>query len=43
MQKFLIRTAKDFKDYTGGINNYLALDDFERLKDELEYITRLKL
>ena len=43
MQKFLIRTAKDFKDYTGGINNYLALDDFERLKDELEYITRLTL
>jgi len=24
---FLIRTAKDFKDYTGGSNNYLTLDN----------------
>jgi len=24
---FLIRTAKDFKDYTGGSNNFIKLDD----------------
>jgi len=24
---FLIRTAKDFKDYTGGSNQYLDIDD----------------
>ena len=40
---FLIRTAKDFKDYTGGNNCYLSLDDFERLKSDLDIIVRFSL
>jgi hypothetical protein len=42
-QTFLIRTAKDFKDYTGGTNHYLSLDDFERLKTDLDRIVRFSL
>ena len=26
-EKLLVRTAKDFKDYTGGMNQYIPLDD----------------
>ena len=35
---FLIRTATDFKDYTGGSNNFLSLDDnfIKNLFDKLE-------
>jgi len=35
---FLVRTAKDFKDYTGGSNNFLSLDnDFiKHLLDKLK-------
>ena len=38
--KILIRTAKDFKDYTGGSNNYISYinDDFEYKL--LSYINR---
>ena len=42
-QTFMIRTAKDFKDYTGGNNCYLSLDDFERLKSDLDIIVRFSL
>jgi len=42
-QTFMIRTAKDFKDYTGGNNYYLSLDDFERLKSDLDIIVRFSL
>ena len=42
-QRFLIRTAKDFNDYTGGTNHYLSLGDFERLKDDLDIIVRFSL
>ena len=42
-QTFMIRTAKDFKDYTGGTNHYLSLDDFERLKFELDANVRFSL
>ena len=38
---FLIRTAKDFKDFTGGTNNYLSLKDFEQFNDDLEIFTWL--
>jgi hypothetical protein len=30
--KFMIRTAKSLKDYTGGQNNYLNIDDFSVFK-----------
>jgi len=35
---FLIRTAEDFKDYTGGSNNFLSLDEdfIKNLLDKLE-------
>ena len=40
--KFMIRTAKDFKDYTGGQNNYLDLTDFEKFKRDLtEFLNRI--
>ena len=42
-QTFMIRTAKDFKDYNGGNNYYLSLDDFERLKSDLDIIVRFSL
>jgi hypothetical protein len=42
-QTFMIRTAKDFKDYTGGNNYYLSLDDFERLKSDLDIVVRFSL
>jgi hypothetical protein len=33
----LIRTAKDYKDYTGGYNNYSSLDikDIQKLSNKL--------
>ena len=36
---FLIRIAKDFKDYTGGSNNFLSLDNnfIEKLLRKLDY------
>ena len=42
-QTFMIRTAKDFNDYTGGTNHYLSLDDFERLKSDLDRIVGFSL
>ena len=40
--KFMIRTAKDFKDYTGGQNNYLNIDDFSLFKKDLtEFLKRV--
>jgi|TARA_R100001463_G_scaffold44377_1_gene92243 hypothetical protein len=42
-QTFMIRTVKDFKDYTGGTNHYLSLDDFERLKTDLDRFVRFSL
>jgi hypothetical protein len=40
--KFLIRSAKDFNDYTGGQNNYLDLTDFEKFKRDLtEFLNRI--
>ena len=41
--KFLIRSAKDFKDYTGGHNNYLDLTDFEKFKRDLELFMGISL
>jgi hypothetical protein len=41
--KFMIRTVKDFKDYTGGSNNYLSLKDFEQFNDDLDIIVRFSL
>ena len=40
---FLIRTAKDFKDYTGGNNCYLSLKDFEQFKQDLDIVVRFSL
>ena len=40
---FLIRTAKDFKDYTGGNNCYLLLKDFEQFKQDLDIVVRFSL
>ena len=41
--KFMIRTAKGFKDYTGGKNNYLNIDDFSVFKDDLtEFLKRVE-
>ena len=42
-QTFMIRTAKDFKDYTGGHNNYLSLKDFEQFNNDLEIFMRISL
>ena len=40
--KFMIRTAKSLKDYTGGQNNYLNIDDFSVFKDNLtQFLKRL--
>ena len=40
--KFMIRTAKSLKDYTGGQNNYLNIDDFSVFKDDLtQFLKRL--
>jgi hypothetical protein len=35
---FLIRTAKDFKDYTGGTNSYCSIDTFEEFMADLNRI-----
>ena len=40
---FLIRTAKDFKDYTGGKNCYLSLGSFEQFKQDLDIVVRFSL
>ena len=41
--KFMIRTAKSLKDYTGGQNNYLNIDDFSVFKDDLtEFLKRVE-
>lgn len=40
---FLIRTAKDFNDYTGGNNCYLSLGDFEQFKQDLDIVVRFSL
>lgn len=37
---FLIRTAKDFKDYTGGSNDYCNTDDFESFMRDLKRIVK---
>ena len=42
-QTFMIRTAKDFKDYTGGNNCYLLLKDFEQFKQHLDIVVRFSL
>ena len=42
-QTFMIRTAKDFKDYTGGTNCYLLLKDFEQFKQDLDIVVRFSL
>ena len=40
--KFMIRTAKSLKDYTGGQNNYLNIDDFSLFKKDLtEFLKRV--
>ena len=40
--KFMIRSAKSFKDYTGGHNQYLDLTDFEKFKRDLtEFLNRI--
>ena len=33
----LIRTAKDFKDYTGGSNDSISLESEEKFKEQFEY------
>lgn len=40
-EDILIRTAKDFKDYTGGSNSFIKFDDnfVQRLKDYLKIPT----
>jgi len=41
--KFMIRTAKSLKDYTGGQNNYLNIDDFSVFKKDLtEFLKRVE-
>ena len=37
-EHMLIRTAKDFKDYTGGCNNFLNLEDWQRFLIELRSV-----
>lgn len=37
---FLIRTAKDFEDYTGGSNDYCNTKDFERFMTDLRRIVK---
>lgn len=35
---FLIRTAKDFKDYSGGSNDYCNTEDFESFMNDLKRV-----
>ena len=36
--KMLIRTAKDYVDYTGGTNQYVPMDNYENFKVTFESI-----
>lgn len=42
--KLLIRTAKDYKDYSGGSNQYIVMQEggAEHFRRDLQFITRIK-
>lgn len=36
--RMLIRTAKDFKDYTGGMNQYVSLEDYPQFEMDMRKV-----